>query len=114
MGYVKLDRIVLAAVAEGCMDRVLSQMEEQGRRDEAASMMYGLAAMLFDAEVGVMSKIFCRPLRVDPDHVPVSDMIDACMLVPLLCWCLHMSKPRNENTKILDPKHTNDKTCTNK
>ena len=56
VGYVKLDCIVLAAVAEGCMEHVLSQMEEQGRRDEAASMIYGLAAMLFDAQVGVISR----------------------------------------------------------
>jgi hypothetical protein len=53
VGYVKTDRRVLAAIAGACMDRVMQDMEAEGRRDEAATMLHGLAELLFEAEVRV-------------------------------------------------------------
>ena len=61
VGYVKLDRQVLSAIGVGCMDRVQAQMEAKKRQDGAADMMYGLAEMLFEAEV---NKCVCVGSRV--------------------------------------------------
>ena len=53
VGYQKTDKQMLSAIASGCLERVLPTMEAEGRGDEAASMLYGLAAMLMEAEVCV-------------------------------------------------------------
>ena len=52
VGYVKLDRQVLSGIAGGCMDRVLSVIEQdKEQQNQAADMVYGLAEMLFEAQV---------------------------------------------------------------
>ena len=52
VGYVKLDRQVLSGIASGCMDRVLSVIEQdKEQQNQAADMVYGLAEMLFEAQV---------------------------------------------------------------
>ena len=51
VGYEKTDKQMLSAIASGCMERVLPTMEAEDRRDEAATMVHGLAQMLLGAEV---------------------------------------------------------------
>ena len=84
VGYVKLDRQVLSAIGVGCMDRVQAQMEAKKRQDQAADMMYGLAEMLFEAEVNKC--VWAR----------------ACVCVR----SLHQSCPRHAADNSLTPTHT--------
>lgn len=53
VGYQKTDKQMLSAIASGCLERVLPTMEAEGRGDEAATMVHGLAQMLLGAEVCV-------------------------------------------------------------
>ena len=64
IGYTKLDKQVLSGIASGCLDQVLPVMKAEKRQDEAASMLYGLAEMLLEAEVskGVWARACVRIL----------------------------------------------------
>ena len=66
------------------MDRVQAQMEAKKRQDQAADMMYGLAEMLFEAEVN--KRVWAR----------------ACVCAR----SLHQSCPRHAADNSLTPTHT--------